>query len=240
MSLGGDGQNTVAADHSGWRAVHVDEWLVVVDKASGLLSVPGIGPDKADCLASRVAAEHQGARIVHRLDRDTSGVIVLARDAKSHRSLSMAFEARLVEKSYVALVAGRPASDHGTIDAPMRKDLDHPPLQLIDPIHGRPSVTHWEVADWSQAHDASLLRLTPETGRSHQLRLHLQSVGHPILGDDLYAPAPRRDQARRLCLHAASLTFAHPFTGNRVTFVAPVPFSFASLSPWLQPPAANP
>ncbi len=240
MSLGGDGLNTVAQGEPGWQLVHVDDAIVVVNKSSGLLSVPGIGPGKADCLASRVAAEHSGARIVHRLDRDTSGIIVLARDARSHRSLSMAFEARHVEKTYAALVAGRPATHRGTIDAPIRKDMDHPPLQVVDPVHGRPSVTHWTLVESSAAHDASMLSLVPQTGRSHQLRLHLLSIGHPILGDDLYAPAKRRDQANRLCLHAASLAFTHPATGDRMVFAAPCPFSFQSLAHWPSAAAISP
>lgn len=231
MSVGADGHNQLASGDPGWRLIHLDEWIVVVDKWSGLLSVPGIGPEKADCLASRVAAAHAGARIVHRLDRDTSGVIVLARDAESHRRLSNAFERRAVEKTYRAIVAGQPTHDSGTINLPIRKDLDRPPLQMVDPIHGRPSVTHWRVLDRSSSADASLVELTPETGRGHQLRLHLLSIGHPILGDDLYAPPERKAQARRLCLHAHTLAFDHPASGEPSRFEAEMPFSLGDASP---------
>lgn len=126
--------------------LHADDALVVVDKAHGLLSVPGIGPEKADCLAVRVARAYPGARIVHRLDRDTSGVIVLARNAESHRALSIQFQERRTKKRYEAIVAGTPPSDEGEIDLPIRKDLDDPPRQIVDFEHGRPSVTRWRVA----------------------------------------------------------------------------------------------
>ncbi|MDA0803311.1 MAG: RluA family pseudouridine synthase [Planctomycetota bacterium] len=231
MSVGAEGLNRVPAGDAGWVALHVDQWVVVLDKSSGLLSVPGIGPEKADCLASRVAAQIPGARIVHRLDRDTSGVIVMARDAESHRSLSMAFERREVRKEYTAIVAGIPQARSGTIDAPIRKDLEHPPRQLIDHVHGRPSVTHWELVDGCPERDASCVRLVPQTGRGHQLRLHLLSIGHPILGDDLYAPPERIGQSPRLCLHAAVLEFTHPGTGERVSFPAPAPFALRDIAP---------
>lgn len=199
-----------------------DERLIVLDKPTGLLSVPGIGPEKADCLAARVAAVHAGARIVHRLDRDTSGVIVMALDAEAHRQLSIQFQERQVSKRYVALVAGEVADDAGEIDLPIRKDLDDPPRQMIDYVHGRPSVTRWRVL--SREGDRSRLELMPVTGRSHQLRVHLKAIGHPVLGDDLYAPPAARALADRLCLHAASLEFSHPSTAAPMRFEAPCPF----------------
>jgi tRNA pseudouridine32 synthase/23S rRNA pseudouridine746 synthase len=199
-----------------------DERLIVLDKPTGLLSVPGIGPEKADCLAARVAEAHPGARIVHRLDRDTSGVIVMALDAEAHRHLSMQFQERQVSKRYIALVAGVVAGDSGEIDLPIRKDLDDPPRQMIDYVHGRPSVTRWRVLERSG--DRTRLELTPVTGRSHQLRLHLKAIGHPVLGDDLYAPPDARAMAGRLCLHAASLELSHPSTAAPLRFEAPCPF----------------
>ena len=219
--------------------IHRDQRLIVLDKPTSLLSVPGIGPEKADCLATRVAAAHPGARIVHRLDRDTSGVIVMAFDAEAHRELSRQFQDRETEKTYHALVAGHPEEDSGDIDLPIRKDMDHPPLQLVDHERGKPSQTRWRVT--SRGHlgdlghdlaspeaDARLpiarLELEPRTGRSHQLRLHLKEIGHPILGDDLYAPIPWREATIRLCLHASRLWITHPEDAAPMTFRSTPPF----------------
>lgn len=204
--------------------IHRDSRIIVLDKPSGLLSVPGIGPEKADCLASRIAADFPGARIVHRLDRDTSGVIVMAFDAEAHRELSRQFHDREVEKTYLAVVAGEPTADHGTIDLPMRKDMEagSTPMQVIDHVHGRRAVTHWRLLE--RCGDRTRIELRPVTGRSHQLRLHMQCLGHPILGDDLYAPTPVQQMAARLCLHAYTLAITHPATGEPMTFTAPAPF----------------
>jgi tRNA pseudouridine32 synthase/23S rRNA pseudouridine746 synthase len=202
--------------------LHHDERIVVLDKPTGLLSVPGIGPEKADCLASRVAAVFPGARIVHRLDRDTSGVIIMALDAEAHRDLSIQFQDRVVEKVYVAVVSGRVADDEGIIDLPMRKDLDDPPRQVIDHDRGRAAMTRWRVLDRDGL--TSRLELRPVTGRSHQLRLHLKEIGHPIVGDDLYAPPEVLAAGDRLMLHALSLRIAHPSTAAPMTFTAPCPF----------------
>ncbi|MDG2422575.1 MAG: RluA family pseudouridine synthase [Phycisphaerales bacterium] len=196
--------------------------MIVLEKPTGLLSVPGIGPEKADCLASRAEAAYPGARIVHRLDRDTSGLIVMARDPDTHRELSRQFQDREVDKNYEAVVGGLVSIDQGTINAPIRKDMDNPPRQLIDDVHGRPSVTHWEVIE--RMDDRTRLKLHPITGRSHQLRLHLLSIGHPILGDDLYAPEELRAAAPRLLLHATLLGLTHPASGQSVVFESPCPF----------------
>jgi len=210
-----------------------DERIIVLDKPSGLLSVPGIGPEKADCLAARVAAAHEGARIVHRLDRDTSGVIVMAFDADAHREISRQFHDREVEKTYIAIVAGDVTDDEGTVDLPMRKDMDcgSVPRQIIDHEQGRRAVTHWRVLERMESTDASgnctastRLELRPITGRSHQLRLHVQQLGHPILGDDLYAPQAVQNMASRLLLHAATLRIAHPTTAQPMQFEAACPF----------------
>ncbi len=200
----------------------VDERLVVFDKPSGLLSVPGIGPEKADCLVARAQIRWPGCRIVHRLDRDTSGLIVLARDAEAHRFLSIEFQERRVGKRYVAVVAGGPAADAGEIDLPIRKDLEDPPRQRICHEHGRPALTRWRVRE--RAADRTRLELRPHTGRSHQLRLHLKVIGHPILGDDLYAPPEVRAMAPRLLLHAEGLEFTHPEGGRRMSLEVPAPF----------------
>jgi len=208
--------------------LHLDERLIVLDKPVGLLSVPGIGHDNRDCLAVRVAAAYPGARIVHRLDRDTSGVIVMARDAEAHRELSRQFHDREVSKTYIAIVAGVMSGDSGVIDLPMRKDMDpaNAPRQVIDHAEGRPAITHWWVQrrETIDGIDRTRVQLKPVTGRSHQLRLHLKSIGHPILGDDLYAPSAVLAMADRLMLHAQSLTLVHPQTASLMTFEAPCPF----------------
>jgi len=229
--------------------LYVDDRLVVVDKPTGLLSVPGIGPDKVDCVVARAAARFSGSRIVHRLDMDTSGVLVLARDADTHRELSRQFHDREVEKTYIAVVHGRIQYREGTIDLPIRKDMENPPRQIVDMEQGRPSQTHWKVLE--RKNGTTRVELTPHTGRSHQLRLHLLALGHPIVGDDLYSlpepletPEPPEipeitDQANggprasRLMLHACSLVFTAPKSGksrgvggevSRMRFSTPCPF----------------
>lgn len=211
----------------GYAVLFSDPFLVVCDKGSGLLSVPGIGPEKADCLVSRMQGEFPGVRIVHRLDRDTSGVIVLARDAETHRTLSMAFEARAVDKTYEAIVAGHVQDDRGVIDLPLRKEALGSARQIVHRTEGKPSVTEFEVLARGQDVDGSAwsrVKLTPRTGRSHQLRVHMLSMGHAILGDDLYADDAVRSARPRLCLHARTIGFDHPETRRRVEFEASTPF----------------
>ena len=204
--------------------IHQDERILVLNKPPGLLSVPGIGPDKQDCLASRVQREFPGARIVHRLDRDTSGVIVMGLDAEAHRELSRQFHDREVHKIYVAIVHGMVEPDEGEVNLPMRKDMDplNAPRQVIDHERGRSAVTKYRVL--KRDADRTRLELRPITGRSHQIRLHLQSIGHPILGDDLYAPPEVAAMADRLLLHAQSLWLVHPGAAQPMTFESPCPF----------------
>ena len=206
------------------RILHHDRHLVVVDKPAGLLSVPGIGPEKADCLVARLQATAPGARIVHRLDFDTSGVIVLALDADTHRELSRQFQDREVRKRYVAVVAGHVAGDSGEIDLPLRKEAMGSARQMVHPTEGKPSVTRWRVLERLENPPRTRLSLEPLTGRSHQLRVHCLAIGHPILGDPLYAPPEWRDAAPRLMLHAEMLEFTHPATGERTRLEAPAGF----------------
>ena len=201
-----------------------DRHLVVVDKPAGLLSVPGIGPEKADCLVARLQATAPGARIVHRLDFDTSGVIVLALDADTHRELSRQFQDREVRKRYVAVVAGHVAGDSGEIDLPLRKEAMGSARQMVHPTEGKPSVTRWRVLERLESPPRTRLSLEPLTGRSHQLRVHCLAIGHPILGDPLYAPPAWRDAAPRLMLHAEMLEFTYPATGERVCVEAAAGF----------------
>ncbi len=205
------------------EVLYEDAAIAVVIKPAGMLSVPGIGPDNQECLLRRIGERRPGARIVHRLDRDTSGVIVLALDAAAHRVLGRQFEMRRVRKTYAAVVAGSVASGEGTIDLPMRKDMEAiGPRHIVDPDRGRPALTHYRVA--RRDGDRTHLELRPLTGRSHQLRVHLHAIGHPILGDDIYAPPEVRRMSDRLMLHAVELTFIHPESGQEMTFVASCPF----------------
>ena len=198
--------------------------MVAFEKPSGLLSVPGIGPEKADCLASRAEKAVPGARIVHRLDRDTSGVILLARDADSHRELSRQFHDRETEKTYFAVVQGSVLGEDGLVDAPLRKDMEHPPRHLVDHVQGKSAQTRWSVEGRASDPKRTMLRFEPRTGRTHQLRIHACVLGHPILGDDLYAPPEVVSMSDRLMLHAAELVVTHPNSGERITLTAPVPF----------------
>ena len=207
--------------------LYVDDALVVVDKPAGLLSVPGRGPDKADCLAARVQAEFPDALVVHRLDMDTSGLMVMARGVAAQRTLSQAFAARTVHKRYMAWVAGRleaTDADWGTVALPLICDWPNRPLQKVDFALGKPSVTRWRVLDYDAARDATRVELEPVTGRSHQLRVHMRELGHPMLGDPLYAPETIRGRSPRLLLHAVSLSMPHPLTGTACTFESPPPF----------------
>ena len=211
----------------GTRILHADESCLAVDKPSGLLSVPGRGPDKQDCLARRVQQQYPDARVVHRLDMATSGIWLMARGERMQRILGQAFEQRLVDKRYVAVVAGRvtpPASADGwgDIDLPLAADWPRRPQQRVDPERGRPSHTRWRILEAGQ--DVTRLELVPRTGRSHQLRVHLQAIGHPIVGDALYAPPEVQALAPRLLLHACGLRLTHPATGAPLAIDCPAPF----------------
>jgi len=207
--------------------LYVDDTLLVLDKPSGLLAVPGRGADKQDCLAARVQARYPGALVVHRLDMATSGLMVMARNPAAQRELSKAFAAREVTKRYIAVVAGRPDAppeDWGIIDMPIVVDWPRRPLRIVDPVHGKPSLTRWRVLECDATGQDTRVELEPVTGRSHQLRVHLRELGHPILGDALYAPPEVQARAGRLLLHAWSLRFAHPLTGDALAFESPAPF----------------
>lgn len=196
--------------------VYSDAHLLVLDKPSGLLTVPGRDPAHRDCLASRAQTEYPDALIVHRLDMDTSGLVVMARGPEVHRQLSALFQTRQVEKSYLARVWGEPAGDSGEVNLPLICDWPNRPKQKVDFEHGKPSLTRWQKLDSDGA--ASLLQLTPVTGRSHQLRVHMQALGHPILGDPFYAHGEALAAAPRLLLHAQELGFEHPVLDRPLHF----------------------
>ena len=203
--------------------VTADDTFLVVNKPSGLLSVPGRGPDKADCLSARVQADFPDALVVHRLDMETSGLMVFARSLDAQRALNRAFEQRLVEKYYVAIVTGIVENDHGTINLPLICDWPNRPRQMVDHVIGKPSTTHCTVLARDERLAQTRVGLTPVTGRSHQLRVHMASLKHAIVGDSLYSVNPP-PAGQRLLLHAAKLSFPHPVTGEPVHCVSDVPF----------------
>ena len=201
-----------------------DQALIVVDKPAGLLAVPGRGADKQDCMSARVQQQWPAARVVHRLDMATSGLMLFARGAELQRRLSGDFAARRIVKHYVAVVDGRMTSAQGCIDLPLAADWPQRPRQKVDAMQGKASHTAWLRIAYDAAGDATRLMLTPSTGRTHQLRVHCSAIGHPILGDALYAPPAVRDRAERLLLHASGLSLAHPLSGEPLQLRSDAPF----------------
>lgn len=209
------------------RVIHEDGALLALDKPAGMLAVPGRGPDKADCLSARAQARWPDACVVHRLDQATSGLMLLARGAEMQRRLSRAFAERRVRKHYQAVVhgiLGTPGAEQAwaLVDLPLRLDWPNRPRSTVDPVHGKPSHTRWRALGWDDACGTTRVALQPITGRSHQLRLHLSALGHPIVGDALYGPAG--DPAPRLMLHACALALVHPATGQVLRLESTVPF----------------
>ncbi|MDO6483869.1 RluA family pseudouridine synthase [Shimia thalassica] len=202
--------------------LHEDHEIVVVNKPSGLLSVPGRGEHLADCLLSRVQVAFPTALLVHRLDRDTSGVMVFGQTPHAQRNLSMQFEKRTTKKTYLARVDGRLDPKTGTVDLPLIVDWPNRPLQMVDHENGKPAVTDWRVLKYSDGE--TRVRLTPKTGRSHQLRVHMLALGHVILGDPLYAKGAALENHDRLMLHSEELRINHPENGRGMSFRAKAPF----------------
>lgn len=204
------------------RVLHADGDMVVVEKPADLLSVPGRGAEKQDCLWRRVQQTYPTARIVHRLDYATSGLMVLALHREAHRALSIQFQERRTEKRYQAIVAGRTAEARGEIDLPLRCDWERRPRQMVDPLQGKSALTRWERLEYTAL--GSRLALYPVTGRSHQLRVHLMAIGHPIIGDSFYASPQQQALSDRLLLHAEYLGLYQPASGQWCEFHAPCPF----------------
>lgn len=203
------------------KVLHEDHEIVVVDKPSGLLSVPGKGEHLADCLLSRVQEAYPMALLVHRLDRDTSGVMIFALSPHAQRHLGLQFEKRQTKKTYVARVLGRLEPRKGTVDLPLIVDWPNRPKQMVCHETGKPAVTDWRVQRYEE--DETRVRLMPKTGRSHQLRVHMLALGHPILGDPFYAEGAAREFPR-LMLHSEELRLRHPDGGAGMTFRAKAPF----------------
>lgn len=217
-----------APAHTPLQILYADDSLLVLNKPSGLLSVPGRGKDKQDCLSRRVQSIYPDALVVHRLDMATSGLMLMARGAAMQRAMSQLFERREVYKRYVALIDGRlapaqTADGWGLIDLPIAVDWPRRPLRIIDAA-GKPSQTRWRSLAFDEAAHCTRVELEPITGRSHQLRVHLQAMGHPILGDALYAPEAVQARSPRLLLHATALRLVHPATGALLSLESPPDF----------------
>ena len=210
--------------HTGLEILYHDSSILVVSKPAGLLSVPGRGAECQDCLISRVQLESPEALIVHRLDMSTSGLMVMALNSSAQRHLNRQFEQRQVEKSYLAVVCGQIEPTEGIIDLPLICDWPNRPRQIVDHDNGKPSKTHYRVRGYNSTEETTHVELKPVTGRTHQLRVHMQALGHPILGDDLYAEDDILKRADRLLLHAESLVFTHPVTLKSVAFRQQAPF----------------
>jgi tRNA pseudouridine32 synthase / 23S rRNA pseudouridine746 synthase len=204
--------------------LHADDAIIVVNKPSGLLSVPGRGADKQDCVAARVQALFSDALTVHRLDMETSGLMVMARGAIAQRNLGIAFEKRAVEKQYIAIVTPILLDNSGEISLPLICDWPNRPRQIVDHAIGKASLTRWRVLARDAQANTTRVELSPVTGRSHQLRVHMNEIGHPILGDSLYGTEESRNASSRLLLHASWLRFPHPTTGAPIEFALPPDF----------------
>ena len=205
-----------------FELLHIDAHCIVVDKPGGLLSVPGRGAHLQDCLSTRVQAQFDDALVVHRLDMATSGLMLFARGIDAQRALSRAFAQREVHKRYVAVVHGRMPDAQGEIALPLIADWPNRPLQKVDHEIGKPSLTRWRVI--ATHSDRTRVELEPVTGRAHQLRVHLLAIGHPIVGDALYAPPEVLAGAPRLLLHATRLSFMHPVDGTALIVDSAAPF----------------
>jgi len=210
--------------HDKLSILYCDESILVVDKPAGLLSVPGRGPDKQDCMISRVQQTYPQALIVHRLDMATSGILVLALDKETHRLLSQQFQKREIDKEYIAVVSGRLEEEQGIIDKPMICDWPNRPKQMIDVEEGKKAQTHYQVLEYLTKDNTSRVLLKPITGRTHQLRLHCQYIGHSILGDQLYGDEEVKGMASRLLLHASNIRFIHPITLESIDIGSEIPF----------------
>lgn len=202
--------------------VHRDDDILVLNKPSGLLSVPGRDPALFDSLITRVRVDFPKAFPVNRLDKDTSGLVLMALNKKAHSVIGTQFEKRMTKKLYTAIVWGHVPQDEGLIDLPLGRDLDKKPRHRVDPENGKPSQTQWKVVERMQPF-STRLHLVPHTGRTHQLRVHMKAMGHPILGDHFYAEGEALEAAPRLMLHAQELGFTHP-NGKDVLYTVPCPF----------------
>ena len=212
------------ATNAPYQLVYQDDVLLVVNKPAQLLTVPGRHPQNQDCLIRRVQREFPFAEVVHRLDYDTSGLLILPLTKRVLSDISKQFQARTIHKHYVAVVAGKLAKTRGDIELPLTADTERRPLYKVCQQTGKPSLTRYQLLSYDSETDQSRVKLEPVTGRSHQLRVHMLALGHAMLGDTLYAPADIAAKSSRLLLHAEHISFVHPLSGDVMTFNAPAPF----------------
>ncbi|WP_225215733.1 RluA family pseudouridine synthase [Acinetobacter pecorum] len=205
--------------------IYRDDDFMVIHKPAGLLTVPGKTEDLQDCLINRLIKLEPKTLLIHRLDRDTSGILIFGLSKWGQKTISRQFQERQTDKTYQAVVAGTLAGE-GTVEVPVVYDPSRPPLHIADPAHHKPAITHWQAVEHFeiQGQPVTRVKLTPVTGRSHQLRVHMQYLGHPIIGDTLYASPEHQQLSSRLCLHAERLSFYHPQTEQLVEFYCPAPF----------------
>ncbi|KGH50732.1 pseudouridine synthase [Acinetobacter idrijaensis] len=205
--------------------IHRDDDFMVIHKPAGLLTVPGKTEDLQDCLINRLVKLEPKTLLIHRLDRDTSGILAFGLTKWGQKTISRQFQERQTDKTYQAVVAGK-LEGEGTIEVPVVYDPSRPPLHIADPAHNKPAITHWQAIEHFniQGQPVTRVKLIPITGRSHQLRVHMQYLGHPIIGDTLYATLEQQQLSSRLCLHAERLSFYHPQTEQLVEFYCPAPF----------------
>jgi len=211
-----------APPEEGPTIIEANDQFVIALKPSGLLTVPGRGDELQDCAIARLQSEYATATVVHRLDLDTSGVMVFALNKAAHRHLGLQFEKRRVKKTYIAIIAGHPVEKRGRISLPLICDWPNRPRQMVCTENGREAITDWRII--GREGENTRVALTPKTGRSHQLRVHLARMGHPILGDPFYAQDRDFEASERLLLHAQTLGFRHPDGGEPLEFNAPCPF----------------
>ncbi|WP_166840489.1 pseudouridine synthase [Rheinheimera pleomorphica] len=212
------------ATNAPYQLVYQDDVLLVVNKPAQLLTVPGRHPQNQDCLIRRVQREFPFAEVVHRLDYDTSGLLIVPLTKRVLSDISKQFQARTIHKHYVAVVAGKLAKTRGDIELPLAADTERRPLYKVCQQTGKPSLTRYQLLSYDSETDQSRVKLEPVTGRSHQLRVHMLALGHAMLGDSLYAPADIAAKSRRLLLHAEHISFVHPLSGDVMSFNAPAPF----------------
>lgn len=206
------------------REIYRDDDLLVVEKPAFLLSVPGRGPENRDSVLTRLEEQEDSIYLLHRLDLDTSGIMLFARTRLAQKRIARGFQKRAVKKRYEAVVDGLIEEENGSIDLPIAPNWQDRPRNKICHEKGKPALTHWQVLERNEKAQTTRLELKPVTGRSHQLRLHMKAFGHPILGCDLYAPPEIEAKSERLLLHACEISFYHPITDDWMTLQSPVPF----------------
>ena len=209
--------------HSALNIIYQDNYLLIINKPHGLLSVPGRGEDKQDCFISRIQQEFPDALIVHRLDMSTSGLMIIALGKEAERDLSILFQKRKVIKKYIAVIDGKVKEKYGEINLPLITDWPNRPKQMVDFKNGKNAQTQYRVIDYDKMKDVSRVELTPITGRTHQLRIHLKCIDHSILGDNLYASTETIKKSDRLLLHASHLSFLHPYDDDKTINVTSAP-----------------